>query len=117
MLDFPRWKIWGITLICVIGVLLAIPSLFPKSVVDKWPGWIPSARISLGLDLAGGSHLLLEADTSDVAKQQIETMEETLRTELRRAEPRIEIAPGVKVKVLKATLSEVRPHGTKPAND
>jgi preprotein translocase subunit SecD len=91
MLDFPRWKVWGITLICALGVLFAIPSLLPQSQVDKWPGWLPSARINLGLDLAGGSHLLLEADTGDVAKQRLEQMEELIRGELRRASPRIEI--------------------------
>src|SRR3546814_18399091 len=52
---------------------------------------MPTARINLGLDLAGGSHLLLEADTSDVAKQRIALMEETVRTEMRRASPRIQI--------------------------
>jgi preprotein translocase subunit SecD len=91
MLDFPRWKIWGVTILLVIGIAFAIPSLFPPSAVAKWPAWLPSARISLGLDLAGGSHLLLEADTSDVAKQRIALMEETVRTEMRRANPRIEI--------------------------
>jgi len=84
MLDFPRWKVWGITLLCALGVALAIPSMFPAAQVAKWPAWIPSARISLGLDLAGGSHLLLEADTSDVAKQRLEQMEDTIRLGLRR---------------------------------
>ena len=91
MLDFPRWKVWGITLICLVGILLAVPSLFPERVVAQWPSWIPSARINLGLDLAGGSHLLLEGDTSDVAKQRLAQMEESIRTEMRRASPRIEI--------------------------
>jgi preprotein translocase subunit SecD len=91
MLDFPRWKVWGITLICLIGVLLAVPSLLPESQVGKWPSWLPSARINLGLDLAGGSHLLLEADTSDVAKQRLEKMEEQIRVGLRRESPSIEI--------------------------
>jgi preprotein translocase subunit SecD len=91
MLDFPRWKVWGVTLLCLVGILFAIPSFFPASQVANWPGFIPSARINLGLDLAGGSHLLLEGDTSQVAKQQLEAMEEIMRTELRRASPRIEI--------------------------
>lgn len=33
------------------------------------------------------------------------------------SEIELEIAQGVRVKVVKATLSEIRPHGTKPAND
>jgi preprotein translocase subunit SecD len=90
MLDFPRWKVWGICLICLVGIVLAIPSLFPEAQVKQWAPWLPSARINLGLDLAGGSHLLLEADTRDVAKQQVATMEETMRSEMRRASPRID---------------------------
>jgi preprotein translocase subunit SecD len=91
MLDFPRWKVWGISLICLVVSLLAVPSLFSEAQVARWAGWVPSARINLGLDLAGGSYLLLEADTKDVAKQRVDSMEETMRSELRRATPRIDI--------------------------
>jgi len=91
MLDFPRWKVWGVTLLTLVGILLAIPSFFPEKQVAAWPSGFPKARVNLGLDLAGGSHLLLEADTSDVAKQQLAQMEETIRLEMRRASPRIEI--------------------------
>jgi preprotein translocase subunit SecD len=85
MLDFPRWKVWGVSLLCLIGIAMAVPSFLPESVVAKWPPFLPSSRINLGLDLAGGSHLLLEGDTSDVAKQRLEQMEDIMRSELRRA--------------------------------
>jgi preprotein translocase subunit SecD len=91
MLDFPRWKVWSTSLVCLIGILFAVPSFFPESVVAKWPGFVPHEQINLGLDLAGGSHLLLEADTSDVARQRLEQMEETIRVGLRRLSPRVEI--------------------------
>jgi preprotein translocase subunit SecD len=91
MLDFPRWKVWGVSLLCLLGILVAIPSFVPEKQVANWPGFLPSARINLGLDLAGGSHLLMEADTAGVGKQRLELMEETIRTELRRSSPRIEI--------------------------
>jgi preprotein translocase subunit SecD len=91
MLDFPRWKVWGILLLCFVGIMLAVPSMFPANQVARWPGWLPSARINLGLDLAGGSYLLLEGDTRDVARQQLENMEEVMEQDLRRASPRIEI--------------------------
>ncbi|HEY0444834.1 MAG TPA: protein translocase subunit SecD [Allosphingosinicella sp.] len=91
MLDFPRWKVWTVSLIVLLGIAMAIPSFFPESQVAKLPGFLPSARINLGLDLAGGSHLLLEADTSDVAKQRLDQMEEVIRAEMRRSDPRIEI--------------------------
>jgi preprotein translocase subunit SecD len=91
MLDFPRWKVWAVSLLCLVGILLAVPSFFPEAQVAKWPGFVPTARVNLGLDLAGGSHLLLEADTSDVAQQRLETMEETIRVGLRRESPPIQI--------------------------
>jgi preprotein translocase subunit SecD len=91
MLDFPRWKSWGIWLVILIGIALAIPSMIPKSQVERWQDWLPSARISLGLDLAGGSQLLLEADVADAARQRLQAKEEEVTTELRRNEPRIAI--------------------------
>ena len=64
---------------------LAIPSFLPESTVAKWPTFVPKSQVNLGLDLAGGSHLLLEGDTSDVAKQRLDQMEDIMRSELRRA--------------------------------
>ena len=92
MLDFPRWKIWAVSLTVAIGILFAIPSLIGGTVLaDRYPSWLPSARIARGLDLSGGSQLLLEADAADAAKQRLATMEDLVQTELRRATPRIEI--------------------------
>jgi preprotein translocase subunit SecD len=85
MLDFPRWKMWAVSLLCLFGIALAIPSFVPEAQVARWPSFLPSARINLGLDLAGGSHLLLEGDTSDVAKQRLDQMEDIMRSELRQA--------------------------------
>ncbi len=90
MLDFPTWKkvwLWGLTL---VAVLAAMPSLFAAANVD-WPEALPRPQVNLGLDLAGGSHILLEADPSQVAAQRLENMEEAVRAEMRRAEPRIRI--------------------------
>jgi preprotein translocase subunit SecD len=91
MLDFPRWKVWAVSLLCLLGIAMAVPSFLPEATVAKFPAFVPSARINLGLDLAGGSHLLLEGDTSDVAKQRLDQMEDLMRVELRRANPRIEV--------------------------
>jgi preprotein translocase subunit SecD len=91
MLEFPRWKVWIVSLVVALGVLLSIPSLLPKSQAEQyWPKWLPQYRISLGLDLAGGSHLLLEADARDAQKQRLQAMEDSAATEMRR-EPRIDI--------------------------
>ena len=91
MLDFPRWKVWSIWLMILAGIIVAIPSMFPKEQVARWPAFLPSKQVALGLDLAGGSQLLLEADVRDAAKQRLEAKEEEVTTELRRGEPRIAI--------------------------
>src|SRR3546814_5149796 len=80
MLDFPRWKIWLVSLTVIVGVLLSIPSFLPERITEQWPASL-RPRINLGLDLSGGSHILLEADTKDIAKQRLATMEETVRSE------------------------------------
>jgi preprotein translocase subunit SecD len=90
VLDFPKWKVWSISLTIAVGILLAIPSLLPAAAKAAWPSWLPNETISLGLDLAGGSQLLLEADSADAAKQRLQAMEDSVTTELRRA-PRIEV--------------------------
>jgi len=92
MLDFPRWKIWAVSLTVAAGILFAIPSLIAgTALAERWPAWLPSAKISLGLDLSGGSQLLLEADSADASKQRLAAMEDSVTTELRRAQPRIEV--------------------------
>src|SRR3982751_6926310 len=91
MLEFPRWKIWLVSLVVAIGVVLSIPSLIlGTSIEGKWPRWLPQYKISHGLDLAGGSHLLLEADAADAQKQRLQKMEDSLATELRR-DPRVDV--------------------------
>lgn len=90
MLDFPKWKVWAISLTIFLGILFSIPSLLPASAMERYPSWLPHSRINLGLDLAGGSHLLLEADLADAEKQRLQAMEDNVQTELRR-DPRIQI--------------------------
>lgn len=82
MLDFPRWKTIGISIILLLGILFSIPSFLPAKAFDSLPG-IAQIKVNLGLDLAGGSHLLLEADTADLQKTQLANMEKTVRTAMR----------------------------------
>ena len=90
MLEFPRWRkimLWTITLAVIAA---ALPSVFAAA-NQRWPDALPEPMVNLGLDLAGGSHILLEADAAQVAAQRLENMEESVRTVLRRAEPRVRI--------------------------
>jgi preprotein translocase subunit SecD len=86
MLDFPRWKIASIIGVLLVGILLAVPSLIPESTARQIGlGFAP--RINFGLDLAGGSHILLEADTADVAKTRLSNMQDTVRAAMRKNTP------------------------------
>ena len=91
MMDVSRWRIWSIWAVILFGVAFSIPSFFPKAEVAKWPAYVPHTQINLGLDLAGGSQLLLEADVADAGKQRLAAKEEEVITDLRRA-PRIGIS-------------------------
>lgn len=91
MLDFPRWKVISISLLLAFGVLMSLPSLFFGESHKYWPTFLPDETINLGLDLSGGSHILLEADPADVGETRLQTMEESVRAEMRRADPRINI--------------------------
>lgn len=89
-LDFPKWKIWLVLLVTIAGLVSAVPNFFPADTVAKWPSWVPRAQLNYGLDLSGGSHLLLEADVSDVTKQKLDRMQQDLSTALRRASPALD---------------------------
>lgn len=91
MLDFPRWKVWSITLILALGVIFSVPSLIPEAYQARIPGLAAMPHFNLGLDLSGGSHILLEADTQDLIKQEVLKKEEEIRTEMRRGTPAVGI--------------------------
>ena len=82
MLDFPRWKTIGISIILLFGILFSIPTFLPQKAFDNLPSWT-QIKVNLGLDLAGGSHLLLEADVADLRKTQLANMEKTVRAAMR----------------------------------
>lgn len=86
MLDFPPWKVWGILGVLLLATLFAIPNLFSERQLEALPSAIPAGQMNLGLDLRGGSHILLEAERDDVLKARLEVVEDVIRTELRRAD-------------------------------
>jgi preprotein translocase subunit SecD len=90
MLDFPIWKKTWLWLVTLFFALSAVPSLVSLAGAP-WPAALPNPVISLGLDLAGGSHLMLEADRAQVGVQRLENLEEDVTNALRNAEPRIRV--------------------------
>ncbi|MDN3564951.1 protein translocase subunit SecD [Paeniroseomonas aquatica] len=80
MMFFARWKTLSILAVCLFGVLLCTPNLFPKASLPSW-----ARQFSLGLDLRGGSYLLLEVDMDAVVKERLESLADASRTRLRQA--------------------------------
>lgn len=83
MMYFARWKVIAIWAVCVLGILLSLPNLFSKQQLEKLPAWVPHRTFTLGLDLQGGSYLLLEIDMQAVVRDRLETLVDSVRTKLR----------------------------------
>jgi preprotein translocase subunit SecD len=85
MMQFQTWKVALIAAILAIGTLLAVPNLIPRADLEGLPSWLPKGQITLGLDLQGGSHLLLEVGVDVVIKEQLNGVLDGVRSSLRKA--------------------------------
>jgi len=106
MLHFPIWKKTLIWMVCLAGLVFAMPNAFytkveqhndavtalangevetPELVVarDAWPDYLPSGLVNLGLDLRGGAHVLVEVNVGDVYLDRLDSMWPAVRDVLR----------------------------------
>src|SRR6195256_6066429 len=84
MLYFTRWKALAIILTALVVCLCAVPNFFPEATVKAWPKWA-QRHLVLGLDLQGGSHLLLEVDSNYIKKDKLDQVRDQVRGTLREA--------------------------------
>ena len=84
MLYFTRWKALAIILTALVVCLCAVPNFFPEATVKTWPVWA-QRHLVLGLDLQGGSYLLLEVDSNYVKKDKLDQVRDDARRMLREA--------------------------------
>ncbi|WP_169568855.1 protein translocase subunit SecD [Sneathiella limimaris] len=83
MLSFPKWKAALVVIVCLLGIAYTIPNFVPKSALEGLPEWAPSKQITLGLDLQGGSHLLMQVDTDDVRAKVLDSLLDQVRNNFR----------------------------------
>lgn len=96
MYKLSRSRILIILGICLLGIFFAIPNMLSDtSRLPKW--WQP---VNLGLDLQGGSNLLLEVKMDDVLKERMSTIEDSVRQVLRESK--------IRYQNLKAGTEDVR---------
>jgi protein-export membrane protein SecD len=80
MLHVARWKIALVAFATAFAILFSLPNLVPAG---SLPGWFPGKRLNLGLDLQGGSYLLLEVDTAAYRRARLTNLLEEARGVLR----------------------------------
>lgn len=85
MLYFSRWKTILIWLVVALGFAYAAPNLMPQPLRDAMPAGLPSKPMTLGLDLQGGSHILLKLERKDLVEERIVAIRDDIRTYLREA--------------------------------
>ena len=89
MVYFSNWKTFIVLFFAALGFVFAAPNLLQKVTAENLPGWIPHKQVSLGLDLQGGSHLLLEVGVDEVLKERTESLTDGIRGRIRPTKPRI----------------------------
>ncbi len=87
MLRFATWKIVSILGMIVLAILVVVPSLIgapAREALDAHlPTWAHPKTLTLGLDLQGGSHILLQVDGADVVKTMVGNLRDDVRRILR----------------------------------
>ena len=124
MLHFARWKTVLIWLSVIVSLVLALPNFFSDEHLSLVPNWLPKNKMTLGLDLQGGSHILLQVERPDLIKDRVNTVRDDVRRLLRDAKieysglgagaqnVRVKINDPAKVAAAKTALADL----LRPAN-
>jgi preprotein translocase subunit SecD len=105
MLYISRWKAIAILLTAFVFCMCAVPNFFPESTIKSWPKWA-QRHLVLGLDLQGGSHILLEVDAAAVRKEKLEQLREDARRVLRDARVALQGIPVIRGNVVEVRIRE-----------
>jgi preprotein translocase subunit SecD len=89
MVYLDRWKVILIICVCLFGVLYAAPNVMSAQtrgwIAANMPGFVPSQSVNLGLDLRGGSYLLLEVAVDSVVDERLQSLTDDVRRKFREA--------------------------------
>ena len=78
-----RWKIAVYAAVIIVGCLVALPNFFTKEQLTQLPSWFPKKQVTLGLDIRGGSHLVLEVDREALKREQVDSLVMSIRNAFR----------------------------------
>ena len=110
MLYFAPWKKALVIILCLLGVMFAVPNIWYDQAdeaglardqiaklekaglpidatlveqASQWPDFLPASVVNLGLDLRGGAHLLVEVNVEEVQKERMISLVAEARAALR----------------------------------
>ena len=83
MVHIPRWQIAVVLAVVVLGLVYALPNVFSRSTLEGLPDWVPHKHINLGLDLQGGSYLLIEVQLEEAFEADLDNLVDQVRIGLR----------------------------------
>ncbi len=78
-----KWVAVLYGLIVLIGIIIALPNFFTKPQLEAMPSWFPKRQVTLGLDLSGGSYLVLEVDAASLKSDRMRALLDDARGKLR----------------------------------
>ena len=80
----PKWQLAIYSLIIICGLIAALPNFVPPNKLGMLPSWLQNQHVTLGLDLQGGSHLVLEVDAPALKHDRLTWLQDETRRLLRR---------------------------------
>ncbi|MBY0564662.1 MAG: protein translocase subunit SecD [Hyphomonadaceae bacterium] len=110
MLQVARWRIILVAVVAVLGIVWALPNFISERTRESWPDFMPKQGINLGLDLQGGSQLLLEVDVETLRRQYLDNVADQMASRLREAEIRYTgrgvVGDAARIRLVDATQME-----------
>ncbi len=106
MLKISKWNLFFVFSVCLLGLYYILPNFYGKSEVTALPSFLSKKQVNLGLDLQGGSHLLLEVETNNVLKEESENLVDEIRSFLRKSKIKYTNL-GSKIKGAVVTIKEL----------
>ena len=110
MLQFPTWKKALVIAVCALGILYSAPNFMAEETALSIQSWMPDGgpgkQVNLGLDLQGGSYLLLEVQTDVVLEERLEANIDAVRRALRDSRVGYKPPPHVKGKEILFRIRE-----------
>jgi SecD/SecF fusion protein len=79
MLQYSPIRTAIIAIVAILGIFYVIPNFMTKDQLAAWPSWLPKQTVTLGLDLQGGSYLLLEVNRQGVIDDRLQELKRDAR--------------------------------------